>query len=52
MTAGRERLPRGASGFPHPFSQHTKVSLLEFFSCIQTQLESRLGTCEKLVRSL
>ena len=52
MTAGRERLPRGASGCSHPSSQHTKGSLLEFHSCVQTQLESRLGTCEKLARPL
>lgn len=51
-TTEKERLPRGASGFLHTPSQHAKGSLLEFYSRIQTQLGSSLGTCERLVRSL
>ena len=51
-TAEKEQLPRGASGFLHASSQHAKGSLLEFYSRVQTQLGSSLGTCEKLARFL
>ena len=51
-TAAKERLSQGASGFLHASSQPAKGSLLEFYSRIQTQLGSSLGTCEKLAQSL